>query len=98
MKKFFAVLLAVVGLATLTPSPAAAGVNFGFYFGPPAVYYGGPYYYDYPAYYPYYYPYYGYGYYRPYYGYYGYNGYYGYHHGYWGHRYWGHYHGYHHWR
>jgi hypothetical protein len=91
MKKFLAVLLAVVGFAMVTPSPAAAGVHFGFFFGPPAVYYGGPYYY--PGYYPYYYPYYGYGYYRPYYGY------YGYHHGYWGHRYWGHgyYHGYHHW-
>jgi len=91
MTKFLAVLSAVVGLAVVTPSPAAAGVHFGFFFGPPAVYYGGPYY-GYPGYYPSYYPYYGYGYYRPYYGYYGY-------HGYWGHRYWhhGYYHGYHHW-
>ena len=91
MTKFLAILSAVVGLAVVTPSPAAAGVHFGFFFGPPAVYYGGPYY-DYPGYYPGYYPYYGYGYYRPYYGYYGY-------HGYWGHRYWhhGYYHSYHHW-
>ena len=45
MKKLFAVLLAVLGFTALTPIPADAGVHFGFYFGPPAVYYGGPYYY-----------------------------------------------------